>query len=50
VYFGMLAKLKRYAQEGSRVFVDPEGYREFVASAQKTFEKELGKQRAGAGE
>jgi metallo-beta-lactamase class B len=50
VYFGMLAKLKRYAQEGSRVFVDPEGYREFVASAQKTFEKELGNQRAGAGE
>jgi metallo-beta-lactamase class B len=43
-YFDMLAKLKRYPQEGPRVFVDPAGYRDFVADAQKTFEQALRKQ------
>jgi len=40
-YFGMLAKLKRYPQDGPRVFIDPNGYKEFVARAQETFEKAL---------
>lgn len=47
-YFDMLAKLRRYPQEGSRVFIDAAGYREFVADAQKTFEEALHKQQAAA--
>jgi metallo-beta-lactamase class B len=47
-YFNMLTKLKRYRQEGPHVFIDPDGYRQFVADAQETFEKELSKQRAAA--
>src|SRR3984885_7098072 len=45
-YFDMLAKLKRYPQDGPRIFVDPAGYRDFVAEAQETFEQALGKQQA----
>ena len=47
-YFDMLTKLKRYPQEGPHVFIDPNGYKEFVADAQETFEKALSKQEAGA--
>jgi metallo-beta-lactamase class B len=47
-YFDMLAKLKRYPKDGSRVFVDSKGYQEFVAGAQKTFERDLAKQQAAA--
>jgi metallo-beta-lactamase class B len=47
-YFDMLTKLKTYPQAGPRVFVDPAGYKEFVADAQETFNKELSKQRAAA--
>src|ERR1700691_2444426 len=39
-YFGMLTKLKRYPQDGPQVFIDPAGYKDFVARAQKTFEQE----------
>ncbi len=42
-YFDMLAKLLRYAQEGPRVFIDPAGYKAYVADAQKTFEQALKK-------
>jgi len=42
-YFDMLTKLKRYPQDGPPVFIDPEGYRKFVAGAQETFEKALSK-------
>ena len=45
-YFDMLTKLKRYPQDGPRVFIDPDGYKEFVADAQETFEKALSKQEA----
>jgi metallo-beta-lactamase class B len=45
-YFDMLTKLKRYPQKGPPVFIDPDGYKEFVADAQKTFEKALSKQEA----
>jgi metallo-beta-lactamase class B len=48
VYFDMLAKLERYPQEGPRVFVDPAGYKKFVADAEKTFEVELAKEQAAA--
>ena len=47
-YFDMLTKLKHYPQDGPRVFIDPDGYKKFVASAQETFEKALSKQEAAA--
>ena len=47
-YFNMLSKLKHYPQDGPRVFIDPAGYRDFVADAQKTFELALHKQQAAA--
>ncbi|WP_353068955.1 subclass B3 metallo-beta-lactamase [Tunturibacter empetritectus] len=47
-YFDMLTKLKRYPKDGPRVFIDPAGYKEFVADAQETFEKALSKQEAAA--
>ena len=48
VYFNMLTKLKRYPQEGPRVFIDPVGYKNFVTDGQATFEQELRKQQAAA--
>ncbi len=45
-YFDMLTKLEHYPQEGSRVFIDPAGYHDFVADAQKTFNAALHKQQA----
>ncbi|MGO9445419.1 MAG: subclass B3 metallo-beta-lactamase [Thiobacillaceae bacterium] len=45
-YFDMLTKLRRYLKDGPRVSVDPEGYKDFVADAQKNFEQELIKQQA----
>ena len=47
-YFDMLTKLKHYPQDGPRVFIDPAGYRDFVADAQQTFEQALRKQQAAA--
>ncbi|GGH00031.1 subclass B3 metallo-beta-lactamase [Silvibacterium dinghuense] len=45
-YFDMLTKLKRYPQEGPRVFIDPAGYQAFVTEAQQYFEQELAKEEA----
>jgi metallo-beta-lactamase class B len=47
-YFDMLTKLKRYPQDGPRVFIDPVGYKEYVAAAQQIFEQALRKQQAAA--
>jgi metallo-beta-lactamase class B len=47
-YFDLLTKLKHYPQDGPRVFIDPAGYKAFVADAQKTFEQALHKQQAAA--
>lgn len=47
-YFDMLTKLKHYPQTGPRVFIDPAGYKEFVADAQETFRKALSKQETAA--
>jgi len=47
-YFDMLEKLKHYPKEGSRVFVDPDGYKQFVIKSQGKFEKELIRQQAAA--
>ena len=43
-YFDMLKKLKHFPQDGAHVFIDPDGYKKFVAGAQETFEKALSKQ------
>ncbi|PKR87344.1 subclass B3 metallo-beta-lactamase [Pleomorphomonas diazotrophica] len=40
-YFDMEGKLKRMAQEGPAVWVDPEGYREFVAGKKRAFEDQI---------
>ncbi len=48
VYFDMLTKLKSYPQGGPRVFIDPAGYKEFVADAQETFAKAFSKEEAAA--
>lgn len=45
-YFDMLTKLQHYPQDGPRVFVDPAGYRSFVADAQRRFEQVLRSQTA----
>jgi metallo-beta-lactamase class B len=45
-YFDMLAKLKRYPQDGPQVFFDPAGYKAFVADSQQAFENALSKQQA----
>jgi len=45
-YFDMLTKLKHYPQDGPRVFIDPAGYKAYVADAQETFEQALHKQQA----
>ena len=47
-YFDMLTKLKRYPNDGPRVFIDPAGYKDFVADAQQTFEQALTKQQSAA--
>ncbi|HZP67051.1 MAG TPA: subclass B3 metallo-beta-lactamase [Rudaea sp.] len=47
-YFDMLAKLKRYPQEGPRVFLDSAGYASLVAEAREHFEKALREQSAEA--
>ncbi len=47
-YFDMLTKLKRYKQDGPRVFIDPVAYKEFVADGEETFRKELSKQQSAA--
>ncbi|MGA8631824.1 MAG: subclass B3 metallo-beta-lactamase [Terracidiphilus sp.] len=48
-YFDMLSKLERYPKEGPRVFIDPAGYKDLVASSQKNFEDAFKKQQAMAG-
>jgi metallo-beta-lactamase class B len=40
-YFGMEAKRKRAANEGVSAWVDPEGYRQFVAAKRRAFEDEV---------
>ncbi|MCJ8211364.1 subclass B3 metallo-beta-lactamase [Mucilaginibacter sp. RS28] len=45
-YFNLLTKLERYVKEGPKVFIDPSGYRKYVAEAKNTFFTELSKQQA----
>jgi metallo-beta-lactamase class B len=43
-YFGMEAKYARMKPGGANPFVDPEGYKSYVAEREQAFRKELGKQ------
>lgn len=45
-YFDLLTKLRRYSQEGPRIFIDPAGYQGFISDAQQEFERALKKQQA----
>lgn len=47
-YFNMLTKLKSYPQDGPHVFIDPAGYKAFVADSQAKFDKALSEQRTDA--
>ena len=43
-YFGMEAKFQRIKEGGANPFVDPEGYRSYVAEREQAFRAELAKQ------
>jgi metallo-beta-lactamase class B len=47
-YFGLDAKYARLAREGTAAFIDPDGYRAFVADRERAFRAELARQRAMA--
>jgi metallo-beta-lactamase class B len=44
-YYGMEAKYARMTDGGANLFIDPDGYRNFVAEREKTFLTELERQR-----
>jgi metallo-beta-lactamase class B len=47
-YFGLKSKLARLEKEGPQVFVDRDGYKDFVAKGQEHFETELKKEQKAA--
>jgi metallo-beta-lactamase class B len=47
-YFGLKSKLPRLEKEGPQVFIDAEGYKEFVAKGQEKFEAALKKEQEAA--
>jgi metallo-beta-lactamase class B len=47
-YFNLKGKLPKMSAGGDNVFVDPEGYKAYVAEREQAFEKELAKQTADA--
>ena len=48
-YFGMEEKYARMKRGGANPFIDPEGYKKYVAQKEQDFLKELAKQKAAAG-
>jgi len=44
-YFDLLTKLQRYSEVGPKAFIDPEGYKQFVADSEEAFTAELKKER-----
>ena len=46
-YFDMESKYAHYKERGAATFVDPDGYRKFVASKEQEFRNELQKQKGG---
>jgi metallo-beta-lactamase class B len=47
-YFGLKDKLPKMSAGGANPFIDPDGYKAYVAERDRAFEKELAKQRAEA--
>lgn len=45
-YYGMEAKYAKLSKGGPNPFIDPQGYKDYVAEREKTFETELAKQMA----
>jgi metallo-beta-lactamase class B len=43
-YYGMTAKYARLKQEGAKAFVDPQGYKDYIADRERAFRAELAKQ------
>jgi len=44
-YYGLERKYPRYAAEGPSVFIDPDGYRAYVAERERAFHRELDRQK-----
>jgi metallo-beta-lactamase class B len=44
-YYGMEAKVARLAQDGPKVFIDPEGYRAYVDQRERAFLREWDRQK-----
>src|SRR5450432_2310164 len=47
-YYGMDAKYPKMTAGGANVFIDPAGYKAYIANREAAFRKELAKQQAGA--
>ena len=48
-YFGMLGKLKNPRADGANPFLDPDGYKKWIAEKEQAYLSELAKQKAAAG-
>ena len=46
-YYGMMAKLARMKEGGRSPFIDPDGYKSYVAEREQAFRQELRRQTAG---
>jgi metallo-beta-lactamase class B len=47
-YYGMVAKFARMKEGAPNPFIDPEGYKNYVAEREQTFRAELAKQMAAS--
>jgi metallo-beta-lactamase class B len=47
-YYGMDAKYPKMTAGGANVFIDPAGYKAYIANREAAFRKELAKQQAAA--
>ena len=45
VYFDMEAKYQKMTNGDTAAFIDPEGYRKYVAAAEQSFRNELARQK-----
>jgi metallo-beta-lactamase class B len=45
LYFGLQEKLERLPKEGSSVWIDPQGYQQVIADAQKRIEERMAEER-----
>jgi metallo-beta-lactamase class B len=46
-YYGMEAKYPKIKASGANPFIDPAGYKAYIANREAAFRKELAKQKAG---